>query len=474
MKTLSVIFVTFVILLIFYQCEKGNYPNMPVIKLSPTIPNIIYPKNGQLDVPLNVKIKWSPALGAESYQLQLSNNPIFEIPIIDQSGIYKASYFLNKLSNNFEYFFRIRANNISGQSNWSEIIKFKTIDTTVHIITFKKTLGGSEDDIAHSVLQLEDGGYVIAGETVSFSSRELWIIKTDPNGNVVWDKRYYWNLGQSYSIDKTSDGGLILAGGLFLRKLNSTGNEEWIKDGFLSICSCVQNTQDGGFILAGLSDIIKIDSKGDYIWSNSFATNNINILSVSQTNDDCYVLAGEINFDALSMKTDEYGNQIWLQTFSFYGRDWSNSVEETNDGGFILSINSGYDEFSSFASLIKTDSFGEKIWSKSFSLGQGSGGQDYGYYISSVKIPYEGGYIAIGNTKGASGDNVDLWMVRLDEQSDVIWEKIYGIDHSNEQGNDIAQTYDRGYIVTGATSSTVSDKYDIWLIKTNKNGNVFD
>ena len=104
--------------------------------------------------------------------------------------------------------------------------------------SFAKTYGGTGNDWAYSVQQTSDGGYIVVAITESFGAGNIFLIKTDANGNVQWAKTYGgtdWE--EAYSIQQTSDGGYIVAGytgsfdagGAFLVKTDANGNVIWAK-----------------------------------------------------------------------------------------------------------------------------------------------------------------------------------------------------------------------------------------------------
>jgi hypothetical protein len=156
-------------------------------------------------------------------------------------------------------------------------------------VRFAKTYGGTYWDWAYSVQQTSDGGYILAGYTGSFGAglNDIFLIKTDANGNVQWAKTYGGtNHDSAYSVQQTSDGGYIVAGltrsfgavgdDIFLIKTDAKGNIQWAKTyggKGSERASSVRQTADGGYILAGTTisfgaggaDIflIKTDAKGN-------------------------------------------------------------------------------------------------------------------------------------------------------------------------------------------------------------------
>jgi len=82
-------------------------------------------------------------------------------------------------------------------------------------LQWTKTIGGPESEIGQSLIQTSDGGFAIAGETYSFGAggRDVYVIKLDANGNLQWTKTIGgtdWDVG--HSLIQTSDGGYAIAG----------------------------------------------------------------------------------------------------------------------------------------------------------------------------------------------------------------------------------------------------------------------
>ena len=187
----------------------------------------------------------------------------------------------------------------------------------------------------------------------------------------------------------------------------------------------VQQTSDGGFIVggwtwsfgAGIRDfyLIKTDEKGDALWTKTYGGTNDDLgYSVQQTSDGGFIFAGDTrsfgvgNVDIYLIKTDESGNTLWTRTFGGSGDDFSRSVQQTSDGGYIIggstrSFGSGGTDIY----LIKTDGGGSILWTNTF----GGGDLDVS---TSVQQTSDGGYIIIGYTRSFGAGSHDFYLVKTD------------------------------------------------------------
>jgi hypothetical protein len=305
-----------------------------------------------------------------------------------------------------------------------------------------KTYGGTYWDVAFSVQQTSGGGYIVAGYTGSFgvSGNDILLIKMDEYGNVDWAKTYGGTYNErAFSVQQTSGGGYIVAG---------------------------YTTSFG----AGADDIflIKTDENGNVQWAKTYGGTDWDVaFSVQQTSGGGYIVAGYTgswpNYDLFLIKTDADGNIQWAKTYGGTDWDYASSVQQTSDGGYIVagttwSFGAGGDIL-----LIKTDADGNVEWAKTY------GGTDYDEAFS-VQQTSDGGYIVVGETWsfGAGGD---ILLIKTDADGNVEWAKIYrGTDWDG--ASSVQQTSDGGYIVAGATWSFSAGAEDIFLIKTDENGDI--
>ncbi len=370
--------------------------------------------------------------------------------------------------------------------------------TPQETVTFIRTFGGSDFDFAECVRQTSDGGYIIVGHTASFgaANRNVYLVKTDSSGNQIWT-RTFGGTDDDYgvSVQQTSDGGYIIAGStksfgaesfdIYLIKTDGSGNQLFAKTfggDDKDVARSVQQTSDGGYIIAGYTKsfgagdadvyLIKTDSYGNQIWAKTFGgTSADQGYSVQQTSDGGYIIAGYTKsfgaglFDVYLIKTDSSGNEAWTKTFGGTNHDFSKSVQQTNDGGYIIA---GYTK--SFGAglfdvyLVKTDSSGNQTWTKTF----GGASSEKGH---SVRQTNDGGYIIAGRTSSFGSGLFDVYLIKTDSSGNEAWHKTFGgTDYDDSKS--VWQTTDGGFIIAGHTMSFGSGSWDVYLIKTDSSGNV--
>ena len=267
---------------------------------------------------------------------------------------------------------------------------------------------GNNHESFKSVEETNDGGYILCGvKNDPVTDWDVWLVKTDGNGNQQWDQNIDLNNTHDggRSVQQTNDGGYIITGysnsNIWLIKTDGNGNQLWnqILDSTTTNEHyggySVEQTSDGGYIITGISGpgytcLIKTDGSGNQQWNQTFG--NISEepgRSVQQTNDGGYILTGETeNQDIWLIKTDGNGNQQWDQTFGGIDTDLGNSVQQTSDGGYIIT---GMMFDDSLFCLIKTDGSGNQEWNKNYGCCEGFSVQqtnDGGYILSGEKNNY--------------------------------------------------------------------------------------
>jgi len=304
---------------------------------------------------------------------------------------------------------------------------------------WSQTFGGSEYDWGNSVAQTSDGGYIIASITYSYGAgnSDIWLIKTGASGVEEWSQTFGGS-GQDYgqSVAQTSDGGYIITGSTY-----SYG--------------------------AGHSDVwlIKTDADGNQEWNETFGgSGEDHGDSVVETSDGGYIIAGSTqsygngSSDVYLIKTDSSGTEEWSQTFGGSEYDYSDSVVETSDGGYIVAGSTeSYGAGGSDVWLIETDSSGTEEWSQTF------GGSEYDWG-SSVAHTSDGGYIIAGSTYSYGAGSADLWLIKTDVSGTEEWNQTSG-GLNYEDGLSVVVTSDGGYVITGSTVSYSVGGSDVWLLK---------
>ncbi|NQS98789.1 MAG: hypothetical protein HQ591_10065, partial [candidate division Zixibacteria bacterium] len=285
-----------------------------------------------------------------------------------------------------------------------------------------------------------------------------YLVKTDANGNSIWERIYPGNAGAGfYEVHQTSDGGYIVVGctssfsngaDIYLIKTDENGDTLWTRvyggeddEGGGSVAQ----TLDGGYIIAGgLSPnlitnyllLLKTDANGDTIWTRIYDEFRGSGSCVLQLQDGSYIVTGyTLDFgaggsDVVLMKTDEYGERIWLHTYGGYHNDNGRCVKQTYDEGFIIAgMTNSFGNYNFY--LIRTDSSGDSLWTMVIYGDE----MDWAY---SVQQTTDGGYIVGGKSKSFSATgNYNMLLVRLKPEyippiSDLI---------INTSGNDVVLTW---------------------------------
>ncbi len=365
-------------------------------------------------------------------------------------------------------------------------------------LTWDKTFGGSDRDVALSIIQTEDGGYAISGYTRSKGKgkADAWAIKLDEWGNMVWDKTFGLSDNDvAFSIIQTEDGGYAISGYTIFKNigeadfyiiiLDEKGNKLWNKTFFESNWDCAYSiiqTKDEGYVIsgytwskgAGKADawVIKLDNKGNMVWNKTFGgSENDEAHSIIQTKDGYYIIVGTTQskgageWDTWIIKLDEQGNMEWDKTFGGSDDDCAYSIIQTEDGGYAIS---GYTRSKgkgkTDAWVIKLNNKGNMVWNKTF------GGYDNDIARSIIQTE-DGDYVIVGETQSKGAGEWDAWIIKLDKQGNIEWDKTIG-GSSWDSILSIIQTEDGDYVVAGWTMSKGAGEADAWVIKLDEKGNL--
>ena len=349
-------------------------------------------------------------------------------------------------------------------------------------ITWENSFGGSDVEVAYSIIQTTDGGYIFTGQTNSndgqvtgyHGNTDCWVVKADIQGNIQWEKSLGGS-GSDYgmSIEKTTDGGYIIGANSSSTDGQVTGNH-------------------------GNSDywIIKLDQNGNIQWQNSYGgSGQEKCFYAGQTSDGGYYAVGWTKssdgqvtgfhglVDYWVIRLDNTGNLIWQKTLGGSGRDYGLFAQQTTAGDFILTgasnsadgqVTGNHGDYDYW--VVKIDQNGNIVWQKSL----GGSGDDES---SCIRQESDGTYLLTGYTASNDGQvngnhgNADFWVVKLGPTGNIIWGNCFGGSY-DENSSSINLTSDAGSIVTGFSTSNdgqVTGNHggmDYWVIKLNSSGDL--
>jgi hypothetical protein len=371
-------------------------------------------------VPLSTPKGWIKTFGG------IANDICFSVEQTFDGGYIIAGWTSSYVSGRAD-FWLIKTNN-NGNEEWN------------------RTFGGTDYDYGESVQQTTDGGYIITGIT-NFSYNtgygDFWLIKTNNNGNEEWNKTFGGtNVDWPHSVQQTTDGGYIIMG---VTNSFGSGNEDIY--------------------------LVKTDADGNKLWDKTFGGISQDLgYYAQQTSDEGYIITGGTyssssgSYDIWLIKTNINGDETWNRTYGGISGDNGYYIQQTSDGGYIVigytySFSSGKEDIW----LIKTDTSGNKVWDKTF----GGIHHDGGY---SVQQTSDGGYIITGYTDSFDAGNYNVWLIKTDNNGIEEWNRTFGGTTTDDNGRSIQQTSDGGYIILGSTKSYDTGDYDVLLIKTDSKG----
>jgi len=327
---------------------------------------------------------------------------------------------------------------------------------------------------------------------------------------VQWQKTFGGSVRDyGLSVQQTSDGGYIIAGStysfgsgksdVYLIKTDPNGSSQWQKTfggSERDYGRSVQQTSDGGYIIAGYTYsfgagnadvyLIKTEPNGSSQWQKTFEGSGCECAySVQQTLDGGYIIAGytyscgtgdpndpiyPYDPNIYLIKTEPNGESQWQKTFGGSEADFARSVQQTSDGGYVIAgFTYSFGAGNADVYLIKTEPNGSSQWQKTF----GGNRWDRGH---SVQQTSDGGYTIAGQTRSFGEGLDDVYLIKTDPNGDSLWQKTFGGFMQDTAGS-IQKTIDGGYIIAGTTYSfgagDQQEPYfeDVYLIKTNANGN---
>lgn len=327
---------------------------------------------------------------------------------------------------------------------------------------FIKFFGTLDNDEGAKIAELKGTGYLLLGTTAKtgiiagerVTSKAL-LIMTDYMGEIVWEREIGGNSNYKAGAITVSENDEIFISGtlteenglntnIFLAQISNAGEQLWLKEyenpGISTSAVEMAYTSDNAIVIIGNTN----ESIGDEIDTGT---------------QDFYVL-----------KADLTGEVIWERTYGFEeGKtDYGNALVETDNGDFIWIGTTQKDNIStpglnSDMRVVRSNQLGNLIWDFLF----GGEGNDFGNKV----ITQNNEYLMVGAKGSTFSNNGDIFLVKINNNGEEIWNKVYG-GEADENAFDIIATNDNGYIIAGYTFSYGNGKSDIFLVKTDINGNM--
>ncbi|MGQ9570264.1 MAG: choice-of-anchor D domain-containing protein [Thermodesulfovibrionales bacterium] len=256
--------------------------------------------------------------------------------------------------------------------------------------------------------------------------------------------------------------------------------------------SKIRQTSDGGFIAVGLTNsfgmaedawVVKLDSSGYVEWERTYGGYWYpeRAYDIRETSDGGYIMVAgtstftsEHSYGLWILKLNSYGDIEWEKEYEGNVDDnWGEwgmefSIQQTSDGGYIVAGNSGVNDADNRSDIwvLKLDSDGDVQWQKTY--GNFYNGHSREDYANSVQQTSDWGYIVAGVSRNVYGENnADLWILKLDSSGDIDWQKTYG-GADSDYAYEIQQTLDGGFVVIGTTFSFGG----AWVLKLDSSGDI--
>jgi hypothetical protein len=310
-----------------------------------------------------------------------------------------------------------------------------------------KTYGGSYREEDGWVIEVSDGGYAIAGTIDNFlpKSQDIWLIRTDTNGNELWN-RTYGGTGREVArnLIEVSTGGFAIVG--TTTSYGAGGPDIWF---------------------------VRVDASGNHLWNTTFVgywDDDIVYESVEVSTGGFAIAGGTQkftlgNYEAWLIRVDTAGNELWNQTYGGAQDDWANALVEASDGGFTLLCTTGSYGAGTYDSwLIHTDDSGNPQWNQTY----GYSGDERSGFLKKVS---SGGYAFTAISRSFDSDG-NSWFVRTDASGNHLWNRSYG-GSERDFASALDELSNGEFILAGLTESFGGIPEDLWLVRTDASGNLY-
>jgi hypothetical protein len=357
-------------------------------------------------------------------------------------------------------------------------------------LLWARTYGAGLDDFAQGVVTCSDGGYAFVGSTRSYGAGglDVLLVRTDPYGHALWNRTYGGSLDEEgVHIVELADGGFLVAGftrsfgagGLdaWLIRTNASGDVLWnstyggsLDDAAYEAVPC----RSGGFVLTGFTSsfgtagsedvwVVRTDDMGIASWNRTYGgAQDDACWSIAECSAGGFILGGTTksqgagDMDFLLVRTNETGEQVWNQTWGGPLEDWGVCALECKAGGFALAGSTySFGAGNRDGWLIRTDANGQQLWNRTY-------GGPVKDSINAVIECSSGGFALAGDTYTYGAGGSDMWLVRTGADGVEAWNEAAG-GGLNDYGRAVAEGRDGRLTVAGIAYSFGAGAWDAYV-----------
>lgn len=361
------------------------------------------------------------------------------------------------------------------------------LDTT-HPFIYSKTLGSNVSDLLTGVREADDRGIVMCGYTIAsaFGDNDIFIMKLDPYGNIMWSNLFGGSGNdQATYLEKTSDGGFIIGGNTtsfsgtpdpFTIKIDNSGNVQWSRYyrwAMEDYSNCVIQTSDGGYIMTGYSNSfgsggydvysLKLDQTGNIMWARCYGglLNDFGN-TIRETSDNGYIIGGyTFSFGALGdgFVLKLYGDGLinWTKTYGGQSFDIISDLHTASNGFIACGSTSSFGLSALGGYVFNFDNNGFIYWSRTF---EGIAGSTSGF--TRIVQPQGGGFVLGGVMQSSVANGGDMCLLRIFGDGAFNYEKIFG-GAGTDGASALSVKSDGGFLLAGLTASFGAGSNDIYI-----------
>lgn len=357
---------------------------------------------------------------------------------------------------------------------------------------WRRTWGGAGNDGANQVIRVSSGGFLVSGFTEGENKdRDFAAVRLDEEGNEQWSViRGAEFHDEAVCAIEMPDGGLLISGytrlqdigedGLLLVRTDAEG-PVWEKALYFSsgieIAGCAAAADGGFFVLLRPNVLVRFDAQGDQLWTEELVDDQGLALEIAhfERTADGVLRAGGLQWNAGTIffaELDEEGAvSSSLSLLNSEDLAQANSFAVTPEGKLWITASSRFGQLPPYATMLYLADplSGQVLLTRTAAeLGLGNLESPFALYSDGVGE----GFLVAGNTfSNATGDNGLLF--RADEEVVEVWRRTIGVEalDGQESGRMVVEAADGGFLVAG-TQATASEGRNLWLIRTDANGEV--